>query len=184
MIAILVAGLSGSASGATTASTVYRSASPSVVIVGTKVAFGSGFAFGRPGYFLTNAHVVGDASEVLIKTTDGKTVRATVLKVNRTRDVALLHASALSSLTLLRPPTSPPETGDDAYAIGSPEGQESTLTQGIVSKAERNFNDQLWIQTDVAINHGNSGGPLLNDKGQVIGINTQVILDVNSPGQR
>ena len=180
-VLLLFSGPMASSSEATTASNVYRAASPSVVVVETQIGQGSGFAFSKPGYFLTNAHVVGPYANVLIRTTAGKTVAAKVLKVDSARDVALLQTGELD-LSPLSAPTTRVETGDNAYAIGSPEGQESTLTQGIVSKAERRYRDQPWIQSDVAINHGNSGGPLLNDKGQVIGITTAVIED--SPGQR
>lgn len=165
----------GTASASSTASKVYKKAIGSVVVVFTDEGLGSGFSYLKPGTFLTNAHVVSGYEEVGLKTLDGKTATAKVLKVDENRDVALLDSDL--KLPPLDPPSRKPATGDDAFAIGAPKGAEGTFSDGIISQAIRTVRGLPWIQTNVAINHGNSGGPLMNDQAQVIGLNTWIAND-------
>ena len=199
MLAVALMSICGTAFATSPGRTVYKKATPSVVIVSTNTGSGSGFAFGRKGEYLTNAHVVAIVpgvpkaySTVTIRDIQGNTSQATVLKVDFDRDVALLKSSDLQ-LPPLPPNSSPVETGDDAYAIGSPEGTQFTITSGQVSRAHsRNPDDpgKNFIQVSVPVNHGNSGGPVLNSDAEVIGIASEVKYEKNSiipgviPGSR
>ena len=138
---------------------------------------GSGFIISADGYLLTNAHVVAQASEVTVKLTDKREFKAKVIGFDRKTDVALLKIDA-SNLPVVKL-GNPGETkvGEWVVAIGSPFGFDNTVTAGIVSAKSRELPDEAYVpflQTDVAVNPGNSGGPLFNMKGEVIGINSQI----------
>src|SRR4051812_46285228 len=138
---------------------------------------GSGFIVSADGLILTNAHVVKDANEVTVKLTDRREYRAKVLGSDAKTDVAVLKIDAknlpvvqLGDVKALRP-------GEWVAAIGSPFGFENTVTAGVVSAKGRSLPDESgvpFIQTDVAVNPGNSGGPLFNARGEVVGINSQI----------
>jgi S1-C subfamily serine protease len=151
-------------------------------------ALGSGFVIDKSGHILTNAHVVLNASKVQVAFggATAKTYNARVLGVDRSTDVAVLKvdapAQALTPLTLGN--SSDVQVGDPVVAIGNPLGETRTATTGIVSVVNRSLdslqgNVQIRgaIQTDAAINHGNSGGPLIDDRGDVIGITSQILSD-------
>lgn len=142
-------------------------ASKSVVTVQAGAGQGTAFAFGRRGEFLTNAHVVGESARVTVVTGDGERSEAEVVAVDASRDVARLRSSL--ELEPLEPADGPPRPGDDVFAIGAPDGLDGTVTKGIVS-ANRDVEGQPMIQTDVAVNPGNSGGPLLSASGLVLGV--------------
>jgi len=138
---------------------------------------GSGFIVGTDGIVLTNAHVVADADEVIVRLTDRREFKAKVLGSDRTTDVAVLKIDAknLPTVTIGNPDTT--RVGEWVVAIGTPYGLDNTVTAGIVSAKSRSLpNDAAvpFIQTDAAVNPGNSGGPLFNLKGEVIGINSQI----------
>ena len=138
---------------------------------------GSGFIVSADGYILTNAHVVADASEVVVRLTDKREFKAKVLGSDRRSDVALIkiEASGLPVATLGDP--NKLKVGEWVVAIGSPFGLENTVTAGIVSAKGRSLPQENYvpfIQTDAAINPGNSGGPLFNMRGEVVGINSQI----------
>jgi serine protease Do len=156
---------------------VTRRATPAVVGIQTRSGSGSGVIIRRDGVILTNAHVVGNAREVRVSTTDGAEYIGSVLGKDDRIDIAVvrvpadnLPAAPLADSDLI-------EVGQFAIAIGNPLGFERTVTRGIVSGLNRALGARLdeLIQTDAAINPGNSGGPLLNSSGEVIGINTAVI---------
>lgn len=136
---------------------------------------GSGFIVSPDGFILSNHHVVDGADEVLVTLTDKREFKAKIIGSDRRTDVALLkiEASNLPSLKSGNPDQL--KVGEWVLAIGSPFGLENTVTAGIVSAKGRDTGDYLpFIQTDVAVNPGNSGGPLLNMNGEVIGINSQI----------
>ena len=137
---------------------------------------GSGFIISTDGSVLTNHHVVADATEIFVTLSDGREFKAKVVGSDERTDVALVKIDA-KDLTAL--PIGDPKQlkkGQWVLAIGSPFGLESTVTSGIVSALGRDTGDYLpFIQTDVAVNPGNSGGPLLNLKGEVVGINSQIV---------
>lgn len=138
---------------------------------------GSGFIVRADGIILTNAHVVTDSEEVVVKLSDRREFVATVLGTDKRTDIAVLKidagdlpAVALNASRALR-------VGEWVMAIGSPFGLESTVTAGVVSATRRSLSGDgtvPFIQTDAAVNPGNSGGPLINMQGEVIGINSQI----------
>jgi serine protease Do len=138
---------------------------------------GSGFIVSGDGYIVTNAHVVDGATEVTVKLTDRREFNAKVVGADRRTDIALLKIDArnLPALDLSAPPVV--KRGEWVIAIGSPFGFENSVSAGVVSGVHRALpGGQMtpFIQTDVAVNPGNSGGPLLNAAGQVVGVNSQI----------
>jgi len=142
----------------------------SVVAVFSGSGMGSGFLVSNDGYLLTNHHVVGGATTVRVRWSDGFETTGEVVRVDKRRDVALVKTSPHGRQPLaLRRAT--PGVGDAVFAIGTPldEKLQGTVTKGIVS-ANRIIDGFAYIQSDVGVDHGNSGGPLVDDKGRVIGI--------------
>jgi len=138
---------------------------------------GSGFIVSPDGYVLTNAHVVADADEVVVKLTDKRDFKAKVVGIDRRSDVALIKIAASNLPTVRIGSPDRLKVGEWVAAIGAPFGFENSVTAGIVSAKSRALPDETYvpfIQTDVAINPGNSGGPLFNLKGEVVGINSQI----------
>ncbi len=137
---------------------------------------GSGFIVSPDGVILTNAHVVRDADQVTVKMQDRREYRAKVLGSDPKTDVAVLKIDAKNLPVVPLGNTRNLQVGEWVLAIGSPYGLESTVTAGVVSAKGRTLpNDSVpFIQTDVAVNPGNSGGPLFNTRGEVVGINSQI----------
>ena len=179
---------------ALSAAEIYQKVAPAVVMVSTKTiqtvngwfqqeaeGMGSGFIINTDGYILTNYHVIEGATEVTVTLSDGQEVTASVVNYDSDQDVAMIKINEdvevpgvveLGDSDALQP-------GEEVLAIGNPLSKElsSTLTKGIVSALNRSIETETGvstnlIQTDTAINSGNSGGPLINTKGEVIGINT------------
>ena len=138
---------------------------------------GSGFILREDGIVLTNAHVVDGADEVTVKLIDKREFKAKVLGQDKMSDVAVLKIDAKGLPTLKIGNSANTRVGEWVLAIGSPFGFENSATAGIVSAMSRSLPDDSYvpfIQTDVAVNPGNSGGPLFNMAGEVIGINSQI----------
>ena len=140
-------------------------------------SLGSGFIISSDGYILTNAHVVSEADEVLVKLYDKREFKAKIIGADKRTDVALIkiEATGLPKVTIGDPANL--KVGEWVAAIGSPFGLENTMTAGIVSAKGRALPQENYvpfIQTDVAINPGNSGGPLFNLRGEVVGVNSQI----------
>jgi len=140
-------------------------------------SLGSGFILSEDGYILTNAHVVENADEILVRLEDNREFEAEVVGADRDSDVGVLKIDATGLPTVRLGDSSELKVGQWVLAIGSPFGLEHTATQGIVSALNRSLPNDTYtpfIQTDVAVNPGNSGGPLFNGDGEVIGINSQI----------
>ncbi len=138
---------------------------------------GSGFIVSPNGLILTNAHVVKGAKVVTVKLTDRREFRAKVLGQDPKTDIAVLKIDAKDLPTVTLGSSKSLRPGDWVLAIGSPYGFENTVTAGVVSAKGRSLPDDSgvpFIQTDAAVNPGNSGGPLLNAQGEVVGINSQI----------
>ena len=138
---------------------------------------GSGFIISADGLILTNAHVVRDVKEVAVKLSDRREFKAKVLGVDPTTDVAVLRIEARNLPTVRIGDAQQLQVGDPVLAIGSPFGFEQSATQGIVSAKGRSLPGDAavpFIQTDAAVNPGNSGGPLFDGSGAVVGINSQI----------
>jgi len=181
---------------------------PSVVQVnvqsGGQKGVGSGVIISQDGKILTNNHVVSGADKLTVTLSDGRTVDASVVRTDPSNDLALIQAKGVSGLTAATLGDSGTvKVGDQVIAIGSPGGLQGTVTTGIVSALNRevtvsgeerrqspfpfsrNGSDSTVsyhaIQTDASINQGNSGGPLFNSAGEVIGINSAIYSPVSSP---
>ena len=136
---------------------------------------GSGFIISADGYVLTNAHVVDGADDVYVTLTDKREFKAKVLGADARTDVALLKIDGGNLPRLAMGDSNKIRVGEWVIAIGSPFNLENTVTAGIISAKSRDTGDYLaLIQSDVAVNPGNSGGPLINMRGEVIGINSQI----------
>ena len=182
----------GSRSSAPDFSSIVSRYGPAVVHIGVKEAasvdengqrksggeaLGSGFIISQDGYILTNNHVVDGATSVSVKLTDGREFHARVIGKDKTTDVAVvkIDATNLPTVKIGNPDNS--KVGEWVVAIGSPYGFDSTVTSGIISAKSRSMSDDSpipFIQTDVPVNPGNSGGPLFNLNGEVIGINSMI----------
>jgi putative serine protease PepD len=179
---------------------LYKRVSPSVVEIQTQTASntpfgqqqgggtGTGWVFDEAGHIITNDHVIEGATRVTVKFVDGTEVQAKVVGSDRSTDVAVLELDnpskapaplALGSAKAI-------EVGDPVVAIGSPFGLQGTLTSGIVSALDRTitapdgFTIDGAIQTDAALNPGNSGGPLLDEAGHVVGVNSQIASETGA----
>lgn len=136
---------------------------------------GSGFIISADGYVLSNAHVVDGADEVYVTLTDKREFKAKVIGADARTDVALLKIEGANLPRLTIGDSNKIRVGEWVIAIGSPFNLENTVTAGIISAKSRDTGDYLpLIQSDVAVNPGNSGGPLINMRGEVIGINSQI----------
>lgn len=137
---------------------------------------GSGFIISNDGYILTNNHVVADSNGIFVTLSNGKEYPAKIIGTDERTDVALIKIEAKDLKPMTIGDSAKLKKGQWVLAIGSPFGLESTVTSGIVSAINRDTGDYLpFIQTDVAVNPGNSGGPLINLNGEVVGVNSQII---------
>jgi S1-C subfamily serine protease len=193
------------------AAEIYRRDAPGVVVVNATIvrrvanplsplgpgqketarALGSGFVIDRRGHILTNAHVVAGARTVTVGFRAGGTYAARVVGIDRIDDVAVLDAVGAPRAMLHPLPLGSVrsvDVGDPVVAIGNPLGEERSITEGIVSAKRRQINSlkagyKIYgaLQTDAAINHGNSGGPLIDRFGAVVGITNQILTGTNNP---
>ena len=175
-------------SGNLSVQSIYRLTNKGVVEITASQGQGSGFLYDGDGHIVTNAHVVGGASSISVKFWNGKTFDAQLVGTDASTDLAVLKVNAPVSelFPLSLGDSSNLAVGDAVVAIGSPFGLEGTVTSGIVSALHREmtspnrFAIDNSIQTDAAINHGNSGGPLLDAQGKVVGVTSQI--ESNSGG--
>ena len=176
---------------------VYKKALPSVVNITSSTQTlnffyglvpsqgqGSGFILDKQGHVLTNYHVVADAQQIEVTTSDKRRIRARVIGRDPGHDLALLQIDALNLVPAVLAESKNLVVGQKVYAIGNPFGLQGTMTTGIISAIRSIHNPQgapieNAIQTDAAINPGNSGGPLLNSRGEVIGINSLIATNPN-----
>ena len=136
---------------------------------------GSGFILSSDGYILTNTHVVREADEIWVRLSDKREFKAKLIGSDQRTDVALIKIEATGLSVAVIGESSKVRVGEWVLAIGSPFDLDNTVTAGIVSAKGRDTGQYLpFIQTDAAVNPGNSGGPLINMKGQVIGVNSQI----------
>jgi S1-C subfamily serine protease len=178
-----------------------RSVGPAVVVIetqsagfgGTATGIGSGFIYDANGYILTNDHVISDGGTITVTLADGRQFAGTVVKADPTADLAVVKIAATGLPTVTIGSSADLKVGQLVVAIGDPLGQfANTVTTGIVSGLDRQItagsgprdSEQLsgLIQTDAAINSGNSGGPLVNAAGQVIGVNTATASNAQGLG--
>jgi putative serine protease PepD len=179
--------------GQTRASAIYAQAGPAVVSIRTTRGSGTGFLIDDQGTLVTNAHVVGSESRVLVRFgPQGGSLDGDVIGVDASSDLAVVSIDPDATPRGVKPlrfaDSRAVQVGDAAIAIGNPFGLDRTATEGIVSavgreiQAPNGFQIDHVIQTDAAINPGNSGGPLLDDSGRVIGVNSQIATNGQSNG--
>jgi S1-C subfamily serine protease len=162
---------------------VARQASPAVVRVGRSGGLGSGVLIREDGVLLTNAHVVGNASSVRVDLADGRRLTGRVLGRDVSADVAVVKIPGTGFPQVPVGDSDRLSVGQATIAIGNPLGLDRTVTTGVVSAVNRSgFEMDGLIQTDAAINSGNSGGPLLDSRGRLIGINTAVLRGGGASG--
>ncbi len=145
-----------------------------------QTSLGSGFIVSQEGHILTNNHVVSGVDEVKVQLNDGRTANARIVGADRRLDIAVLKIDLPNLKPLPLGDSDAVEVGERVFAIGNPLGLEETVTDGIVSAKGRRISDEAgvdYLQTNAVINPGNSGGPLVNIRGEVIGINTQIIAN-------
>lgn len=150
-------------------SNIIPTALKSVVIVQTDKGIGSGAIITRDGYIVTNHHVIEDATTGSVRTSDGVAHQVRIVGVDKIRDIAVLHIEGTYQ-AFTWADSSAVVVGQRVAAIGSPAGLSFSVNEGIIS-ATRTIQSTNYIQTDVALNPGNSGGPLINKEGQIVGIN-------------
>ena len=153
----------------------------SVFVVTSGNSLGSGFAVGE-NCIVTNAHVLDNPHNIVLITYAGETHSAYLVGYDQDKDIAVLGVKDVKFTPLTIADYNSLNTGDDVYAIGAPKSMAYTLTKGVISAKEREIGKYKYVQTDAAINEGNSGGPLLNDEGNVIGVNTLKMLDSEGIG--
>ena len=153
---------------------VYRSANPAVVTIKTATSTGSGSIISPEGLVITNEHVIRDAKNGLVRiiNTEGKTYNGQVLTIDRKNDLALIRIATSDRFpTIAFADRENILVGQKVFAIGSPFGLSGTLTTGILSRVATDGD----LQTDARLNPGNSGGPLLNSRGEMIGVNKAIL---------
>ena len=166
-------------------STIYNQLKDSVVLIQTNLGLGSGFVYDKQGHIVTNHHVIDNAETIQVTFLDGNITSATVVGTDIYSDLAVIKVD--SKVTTLNPvilgASSDLSVGEPVAAMGNPFGLSDTLTVGIVSSLQRTLDATGGyviidiIQIDAAVNPGNSGGPLVNLKGQVVGVNTAIQSD-------
>lgn len=142
-----------------------------------KTAYGSAFFISKDGYLLTNRHVIDDASRITITLNDRRELDATLVGSDERTDIALLKVNGASFPELKIGDSNQLKVGEPVLAIGSPFGFDYSASAGIVSAKSRNMSGETsvpFIQTDAALNPGNSGGPLFNQRGEVVGVNSRI----------
>ncbi len=153
----------------------------SVFVLQSGDTLGSGFAFGENA-IITNAHVISDSTRIYVTDHDGNTTEGYLAAIDEDLDLAVVGVAGASYTPIKPADLSKIASGDDVYAIGAPNSMAYTLTKGVISSKERTAGDKVYIQTDAAINHGNSGGPLLDDSGRVVGVNSLKMSDSEGIG--
>lgn len=153
----------------------------SVVVIYSVNSVGSGFAIGE-NCIITNAHVIENSRNITVANYKGERFSAAVFAIDEVMDIAVLSVEGATFPPFSSSDYALQKIGDDVYTIGAPNSMTYSLTKGVLSAKDRNIGRYKYIQFDAAINSGNSGGPLLNDNGDVIGVNTLKISDAEGIG--
>lgn len=153
-----------------------------IVTVETPDGTGAGFVVNSDGYVLTNQHVVGKATDISVKLRSGEKLKATVARTGEDTDLCLLKVERKHLPAVQFAPSAQLKQGADVAAVGAPLGLENTLTKGVLSSTAREVDGKRYIQIDAALNPGNSGGPVINADGCVVGVATSVAKEAQGIG--
>jgi S1-C subfamily serine protease len=156
--------------------------SPAVVTIQAGNRIGAGFVVNASGHVATVAHVVSGAKEVRLRFSDGKTTNAKVLAVDEGRDLAVLTMDVANAKWADLASTAAVKPGAEVAALGSPLGLDNSVTKGVVSARPRRINGQELLQVDAALNPGNSGGPVVDARGAVVGVSTVIARNAQNVG--
>ena len=153
----------------------------SIFVIESGNSLGSGFAFGR-NCIITNAHVIANSKSITVIDYSGARTKGSLIFQDTSVDIALIAVGDKEFTPILPADLTSLQLGNDVYAIGAPSSMAYTLTKGVVSSKSRSYRGVNYIQTDAAINRGNSGGPLLDNSGNVVGVNSMKISDTEGIG--
>ena len=154
----------------------------SVLTVKADKRIGAGFIVSPEGYALTSAHVVGDADQVSVTLADGSELAARVQTRDEARDLALLRVDQRNLPAVQFTSSKGLKQGVEVVALGVPLGLAGSVTEGVVSAVDRQIKDKTYLQIDAALNEGNSGGPVIEEEGRVIGVATAVMQQAENVG--
>ena len=154
----------------------------SVVTVAVEKRMGTGFVVNGEGYVLTNKHVLDSATQATVKLANGDELPAKLHKADDQRDLAILKVERANLPAVVFASSSRLKQGSEVAALGAPLGLPDTLTKGIISSPSREISGHTYIQIDAALNQGNSGGPIINEQGQVVGVATKAALKAENMG--
>jgi len=182
LVVIILVGVSLSIASAQDMSGAIEQVKESVLTIKSGERVGAGFIVSPDGHGLTSAHLVGDSSQVTVVLVNDEELEATVVQTDEARDLALVKLD-LQNLPAVRfAPSSELKQGARVAALGAPLGLEGSVTQGIVSAVEREAEGKKYLQIDAALNEGNSGGPVIDEKGRVVGVATAVVKEAQNVG--
>lgn len=153
------------------ATLIFEEVSPATVSVFTSLGMGSGFVINPEGFIVTCAHVVGRGKRLKVKFANGQEFTAQIIKKSDHMDLALIKINT-SHLPAVSVSVEPLKPGHQVYALGAPMGMDFSLSEGIIANPQRVVMGKMFIQTSMPINSGNSGGPLLDSDGRVVGVNS------------
>ena len=153
-----------------------------LITVGSGERIGAGFIVSAAGHALTSGHVVGAAKQVTVTLVNGQRVSAKVVHKDDARDLAVLDLGRGNLPAVRFAPSAGLKAGTKVAALGAPLGLEGSVTEGIVSAVQRQMGGKTYIQIDAALNEGNSGGPVINERGDVVGVATAVVKEAQNVG--
>jgi serine protease Do len=159
-----------------------RRARDSLVAIYSSTGVGAGFFVHRDGIILTNKHCLGLADSFTIRLADDRMFVASFRSASPDIDIATLEVQLSDPVVVPVMPNVGAEEGETVFALGHPHGLTFTVTKGIVSTSDRLIDDVHYVQTDVAMNPGNSGGPLINARGELLGMNTMILQGAQGIG--
>ncbi len=154
----------------------------SLLTVKSDGQIGAGFIVSAEGQALTSAHLVGEAKQISVTLRNDEEITATVAQTDEARDLALLELGVENLPAVRFAASAELKQGAKVAALGAPLGLESSVTEGIVSAVEREMGEKQYIQVDAALNEGNSGGPVIDQQGRVVGVATAVVKEAENVG--
>ncbi len=182
LVVIILVGASLSIASARDMSAAIEQVRESVLTIKSGERIGAGFIVSPDGHGLTSAHLVGDSSQVTVVLANDEELEAKVTRTDEARDLALLKLDMKNLPAVRFAASSELKQGIRVAALGAPLGLEGSVTEGIVSALEREVKGKRYLQIDAALNEGNSGGPVIDEQGRVVGVATAVVKEAQNVG--